>query len=356
MCRILGKALYENSLLQNSRFQICSMYDQQTDADENLYFPSEYFRGYGIQKFRFFKEMVQKGRGFDVVMLSHVNLLPIGWMIKKISPKTRIILLAHGIEIWYPLPARRRNMLANCDRIFAVSRFTADTIETVHEIPGEKIKVLNNCLDPFLPSESTGKKAGWLMQKYGIRPNDKVLMTLTRISSKERYKGYEKVIAAMAALVSGSSEHAEASDMKYLIAGSYDDTEKQFLEEQIQKNGLIGKVLMPGYIADEDLEAHFLLADAYIMPSLKEGFGIVFIEAMHYGLPVIAGNRDGSVDALDKGGLGQLVDPDDNVALQHAMTEVLANPEGHQPDPHRLKELFSYESYKNKLEEFISWG
>ena len=45
------------------------------------------------------------------------------------------------------------------------------------------------------------------------------------------------------------------------------------------------------------------------MPSMKEGFGIVFIEAMCIGLPVIAGNKDGSVDALCNGKLGILVDP-----------------------------------------------
>src|SRR5690606_38613042 len=130
----------------------------------------------GIGKIRFFKEMVQKGRQYDTVILSHINLLPIAWMIKKISPKTRIILLAHGIEIWYPLSSGKRKMITACDKIFAVSRYTADTIKNVHGLPEEKIAVLNNCLDPFLENPSKPRKNKALMVKYGFLPADKILM------------------------------------------------------------------------------------------------------------------------------------------------------------------------------------
>ena len=68
-------------------------------------------------------------------------------------------------------------------------------------------------------------------------------------------------------------------------------------------------VIFTGYVKDEEVAAHFSIADIYIMPSTKEGFGIIFIEAMFYGKPVIAGNKDGSADALQNGTLGILVNP-----------------------------------------------
>ena len=53
------------------------------------------------------------------------------------------------------------------------------------------------------------------------------------------------------------------------------------------------RVEFPGYVSDEGLPSLFSRADLFVMPSRKEGFGIVFLESLTCGLPVIAGNRDG---------------------------------------------------------------
>lgn len=69
------------------------------------------------------------------------------------------------------------------------------------------------------------------------------------------------------------------------------------------------------------------LADVFAMPSTGEGFGIVFLEAMACGTPVVAGNCDGAVDALDRGRLGKLVDPNDVSAIANGINSLL-NKEG----------------------------
>ena len=346
VCRIMGKALYEYSIENTGIFELCSMYDRQEDAADNPYFPSEYFRGFGVQKLRFTGTMLKTGRQYDTVILSHINLLPVGWLIKKTSPATRLILLAHGIEIWEPLGNRKTNMLKACDDIASVSHFTRDKIISVHGIDATKCSVLNNCLDPFLPLPSVVKKNSRLMEKYGFAPNDLILMTLTRLSSKERYKGYDKVIEALAAL-------AHSSPVKYLIAGSYDKTEKQYLTKLIEQYGLQKDVVLAGFIPDEELEDHFAMADVYIMPSKKEGFGIVFIEAMYYGLPVIAGNVDGSVDALLNGDLGQLVNPDDIDAIKTAILNIVSDKKAFMPNRELLQTNFGYVQYKRNLENLL---
>ncbi len=111
---------------------------------------------------------------------------------------------------------------------------------------------------------------------------------------------------------------------------------------------------MPGYIEDEELEDHFDISDMYVMPSRKEGFGIVFIEAMYYGLPVIAGNIDGSPDALLQGELGQLVNPENVKEIANAIANVIENKTSYTPDRNLLAEYFSYEVYKEKLENMTS--
>jgi phosphatidylinositol alpha-1,6-mannosyltransferase len=347
VCRILGKALYEDSIKKDSLFQVCSMYDKQQDAFNNPYFPSEYFRGFGINKLRFIKEMVIEGSKSNVVILSHINLLLVGWLIKKASPSTKILLMAHGIEIWNPLSSTRRKMLNKCDKILAVSNFTRNKIIKVHGFPKEKCEVLNNCLDPYLPLPSLHEKNETLLKKYGFNVNDKILMTLSRLSSKERYKGYDKVIEAIPGL------KIKYPNIKYLIAGSYDRKEKEFIDALIHKMGIKEVVVMTGYIEDEELEDHFALSDMYIMPSRKEGFGIVFIEAMYYGLPVIAGNIDGSSDALLNGVLGQLVTPDQVEGISKAIVNVLENKTSYMPGRKLLMQHFSYEAYKEKLEMII---
>lgn len=347
VCRVAGKALYEMSITRSVSCQVYSMYDRQKDADDNKYFPAEIFRGFGTAKVRFILSAIAKGKKSHSVVLSHINLLLVGWLIKKISPSTRIILFAHGIEVWGTLGSRIKMMLQCCDMIIPVSHFTSQKIQAMHNIAPERCRVLNNCLDPFLPisKEKTGNMP--LRNQYGFSKDDTILFTLTRLSSKERYKGYDRVLHAMVKLV------ASYPGIRYFLAGSYDMEEKKHLDELIIKLQLQDRVTIAGFIAEQDLLAHFSMADIYVMPSIKEGFGIVFIEAMYYGLPVIAGNKDGSVDALCNGELGLLVDPLDTAAIENAIEKILLDKKTFIPNRELLMKHFGYEHYKFQFESIL---
>src|SRR5205814_1963178 len=120
--------------------------------------------------------------------------------------------------------------------------------------------------------------------------------------------------------------------VRYLFAGKYDAAEKSRLDTLIKELNITGLVVFTGFVPDEKLAAHYSLATAYVMPSEKEGFGISFIEAMYYGVPVIAGNRDGSVDALCNGKLGTLVDPRNQEDITGAIQKVIENKKTFIPD------------------------
>lgn len=348
VCRVAGKSLFEWTIREEKSIEVFCMHDRQEDADDNRYFPSEIFRGFAGGRIRLIWEAVKKGRTTDTVILSHINLLLVGWLIKLFSPKTKLVMFAHGIEIWGELSGLKKHMLKSCDIIVPVSQYTADRISEMHQWPASKMKVLNNCLDPFLPVGQPGIAIENLRQKYGLSKDNIILFTLTRLSSKERYKGYDKVLEALVEL------KKSYPSVRYLLAGSYDAEEKRHLDDMIARMGLTQDVLIPGFVAEEDLVTHFSMADLYVMPSMKEGFGIVFIEAMFYGLPVIAGNKDGSVDALSNGELGILVDPMDTQAILEAMSRILNNRERFLPDREKLMELFSYEQYKNRFETLLA--
>jgi glycosyltransferase involved in cell wall biosynthesis len=341
VCRGAGKAMYENATSLQKRFKVYSMHDSDDAAIDNEYFPSENFFGFGANKFHFVKKSIRQGVQSELVILSHINLLLPGYIIKKMSPDTRLVLMAHGIEVWDKISPSQKLMLDSCDEILCVSKFTSDKLQTVHGINPEKCTVLNNCLDPFLPLPKNLDLSDNFYKKYHCSRDQKIILTLTRLSATEHYKGYDIVLWAI--------KEMNIPDVRYLLAGKYDSKEKANVDKLIAELGLQDKVILPGFVPEEDVGYLFKMANVYAMPSRKEGFGIVFIEAMYYGLPVIAGNADGSVDALLNGDLGILVDPISVKEVRDALEIVLNNPEKNKPNNLLLQHYFSYENYKVNL-------
>jgi len=347
VCRIFGKALFEMTFSGNCSLEIYSSHDTTDQSKNNGYFPSDLFFGFCNNRFKFLNAAFLKGVKSDVVILSHINLLPVGWIIKRFSPKTKLVMMAHGIEVWSLPLGIKKKMLNACDEILCVSQFTKDEMIKLHGGDAKKYSVLNNCLDPFLPVLAKQNDSIELRSKFGFAPFDKILFTLTRMDATERYKGYDRVLQAMALI-------KKMPDLKYIIGGSYDALEKKKIDNLIIELGLKNNVVITGFIPDENLKDYFLMSDVYVMPSYNEGFGIVFIEAMYYGLPVIAGNKDGSADALLNGKLGTLIDPMDIDALKNAIEDNFENANKDIVDKDVLMANFGYELYKEKINRIIN--
>jgi glycosyltransferase involved in cell wall biosynthesis len=348
VCRIFGKAIFEMTFSGDCSLEIYSSHDTINQSSKNAYFPSDYFSGFGNNKFKFLNAAFLNGIKSDVVILSHINLLPVGWLIKTFSPNTKLVMLAHGIEVWSLPLGIKKKMIKSCDEILCVSQFTKDEMIKLHGSGAKKYSVLNNCLDPLLPILSSRNDSIDLRKKYGFKPFEKILFTLTRMDATERYKGYDRVLQAMAGLIK------EMPELKYIIGGGYDEIEKKKIDALIAELGLKDNVVITGFIPDEDLKDYFQMSDVYVMPSYHEGFGIVFIEAMYYGLPVIAGNKDGSVDALLNGKLGTLIDPMDIDALKNAIKENLEKINKEKVDKELLMSNFAYDIYKEKIDGILN--
>ena len=275
-------------------------------------------------------------------------------MIKLIyGPGKKLVVITHGIEIWGKLNLPARNLLNKTDSILAVSHFTRNKIIEQHGIKEEKIHIFPNTIDPHFAFPHNFNKPAFLKERYGLSPGKKVIFTLTRLSSSEKYKGYDKVIEIMPQLKNSYP------DIRYLIAGKYDKKEKERISSLITRLQLQDTVQLLGFIPDDEITAHYLLADVFIMPSKKEGFGIVFIEAMACGLPVIAGNRDGSVDALKNGDLGKLVNPDSKEEITAELVNALSatsltDHEQRQQLQQKVTEAFGFPQYCKNLEMVLA--
>ena len=339
----MGKALSELGLQYGGTVKIFALYGNRNTADENVYFPQTKYTGFRKNRVAFVAGSFFTGRRSDIVLMSHVNLLLPGVLVKLFKPKLKLVLIAHGIEVWRPFPGWKRWMLGKTDLILPVSHFTKDKMKELYGLPETKFSVMNNCLDPFLEQPLLQGRAPSLLKRYGLDNESRLLLTVSRMADTEQYKGYDRVLESMPALI------LHYPKLRYMLVGKYDHVEKQRLDAIIDKLGLRDRVIFTGFVPDPEMGLHFKLADVFIMPSEKEGFGIVFIEAMFYGLPVIAGNKDGSVDALCNGELGTIIDPDNLNEISDAIKTILDNPAAFKPDQQKLKTQFSYEWYKRKL-------
>ncbi|MDQ0967599.1 phosphatidylinositol alpha-1,6-mannosyltransferase [Flavobacterium sp. W4I14] len=352
VCRSLSRVLYDLSEEELVQSTVYSMYDKNTDRDSR-YLSKQQFQGFNGNRERFVVQSFLSGLKADVILLSHIHLINIVYFIKKIHPHKRIYLLAHGIEIWKKLSDSKLKMLNQLDKIVCVSHFTADKIMEMHHISADRIEVLNNCLDPFYYLPTQFEKPQRLLDRYHLNRENLVLFSLSRLSSSEKYKGYDHTIELLPQLLK------KYPNLVYLLGGKWDAVEKKRLEDLIAMNQLQDHIRMVGFIDEAELTEHFLLSDLFILPSKKEGFGIVFIEALASGLRVIAGNKDGSVDALQNGALGVLVDPDDQQEMLSSISILLKHSQNEKEKmilQEKCIKAFGYTHYLRSVKSLILKG
>jgi glycosyltransferase involved in cell wall biosynthesis len=278
------------------------------------------------------------GERFDLVVCGHVNLLPIAVLAAALA-RTPLVLLIYGIDVWRPTRSGLTNLLARrADAVFAISRVTLERFVAWSGVPAERCAVLPNAI--HLEKYGPGPKNEALLARYGIG-HRKVIMTLGRLETAERYKGIDEVLEAMPRL------KAAIPDLGYLIVG--DGTDRARLERKAAALGVKDSVIFPGYIAEAEKADHYRLADAFVMPSDGEGFGFVFLEAMACGIPAVGSKTDGGKEALRDGMLGRVVDPANTAELDDAILKSV-----HEPKrvPERL-EYFSFENFERRCHRLM---
>lgn len=171
-------------------------------------------------------------------------------------------------------------------------------------------------------------------------PCEVMILSVGRLVS---YKGYSYLVDAAAFLPEG---------WKVVIGG--DGPLRAALQEQIQVKGLVGKVELAGYLPQEDIPSWFAACDVFVLSSVlkTEAFGIVQIEAMSLGKPVVTTLVQGSgmswVNEHGKSGLN--VPPEDPRAMAQALMDVVREKEKFgEAARKRFQELFTTETMINKV-------
>ena len=249
-------------------------------------------------------------RHFDVIFCGHLNAAPLAALIARLT-RTPLWLQVHGIEAWARPGRAVRAATQQADLVTAVSRFTRQKLLTWSDIDPARVRVLPNT---FEARQACSETPVDVIARHGLAGR-KVILTVGRLASGERYKGHDRIIKAL------SEVRGQCPQAIYLVAGSGDDQPR--LEALAAAVGVREHVVFAGQVPPDELQDYFQLANVFAMPSTGEGFGIVFLEAAASGLPIVAGNRDGSTDALADGALGTLIDPEDQAALVTALVDRL---------------------------------
>ena len=282
----------------------------------------------------------------SLIICAHVSYAPICLWLKRLFGIPYLV-ETYGIEVWHIQSKRQREALEQATMVVALSRFTRDRIATQIDLPPERLTIQPHAVrDIFQP----GPKDEALARRLGVEGR-KVLLTVSRFDQSEQYKGYDVVLSGLAAVAQN------VPDVTYLLIGDGDDLSR--VQRFAKEKGVADRVVFAGAIPNQELPRYYNLADLFVMPSKNEGLGIVYLEALACGKPVIASATGGARDALLDGRLGQLVDPDDIAAIAEAIVRTLnGDAPNHLTDPQTLTSLvrqhFGFERYAEALESLIN--
>jgi phosphatidylinositol alpha-1,6-mannosyltransferase len=271
--------------------------------------------GYGRSKLSFlFAALRAARRRPSLILAGHPNLAPAARAMKLLAPGARTAVIAHGIEVWTPLPAFRRRALCQADRVLAPSTDTAGRLAEVQGVDRERIRVLPWSLDPVFAILLAAPSKDSLPAGF---PAGRVILTVGRWASDERYKGLDTLILALAAL------QTSVPRLYFVAVGEGDD--RPTLERLAARAGVADRVCFLSGLTPEQIRACYAACEVFALPSAGEGFGLVFLEAMAQGKPVVGGAHGGTPDIIQDSVNGYLV-PHGNVdRLAQVLCTLLSN-------------------------------
>lgn len=306
------------------------------------------FRGFGRSKERFVLAALRLALGDpQLIVAAHPNLGPVARTMKFLTPRLGYLVLAYGIEVWKPLPVLRRWALREADLIVGISTDTVQKLLSVQNVPERKLHHLPLAIDPDFAMLSSDLDANSPPSSF---PAGRVVLSVGRLAANERYKGLDCLIQAVPRVLSS------VGDLQLVVVGDGDDRPR--LEALAQEVGVAGRVHFLGYLSKEELIACYRHCNVFGLPSRGEGFGLVFLEAMALGKPILGPSYGAPTEFIRHGQHGLLVEPDDPSAVAEALIELLASPEraGQMGEAARQWVMgeFTFERFHERLRRLLS--
>jgi len=232
--------------------------------------------------------------------------------------------LIDGIEWWATYESKR---------VIVTSNSMKHEVEEHFHLPQSKIDVIPNAIDASKYNVKVDREA--VKRRYGIAPDDRVVLFVGRLVPQ---KGVEHLIKATSKIVSNHP------NTRIVIVG--DGWLKEHLWNLAVSSEYKHKILFLGFLSDQELIELTLSSDVLVVPSIYEPFGIVALEGMAAGVPVVASNVGGLAEIIEHDRTGVLVYAGDPNSIAWGVNRVLS-------DLNYARWLV--ENAKRKIREIYSW-
>lgn len=339
--------IFAQSLSELSQARVLIGTDQKEDIREAS--KSDLFRNLKIEAFGGSRaalasrtiSLALRSR-IDLLIIGHVNYAPLGVVVKRLQPHTKVGVIMHGKDVWLKLPPWRSQALRAADFTLSVSKDTYEQAVKVNGLPEGRNHLLPNAIlwKMTEPRMTSGN---------GNSPVGTRLLSVCRLAANEKQKGVETMIRALPEVT------ARIPNVQYVVIGTGDDLERH--RRLASECGVAEHVHFLGTVDDATLRSHYEAADLFVLPSAQEGFGIVFLEAMRYGKPVVAARFGGTPEVVLDGITGLLVQYDDSAELSAAVIRLCLDANlrkafgaaGYE----RLLNNFTYEHFKRRFDQIL---
>lgn len=267
-----------------------------------------------LSRWEMFREVMTFGRDYSQIWTSHI--LPIGTMAyaAKLITKTPYVVFLHGMDFDLARRSRWKRMLTK--RILRGARRVVTNSESL----AQEVESFAGIMKPLVVYPTVADQ--FLRAGEAYDPNKKELheggkvgvLTVSRLVQR---KGHEKILKAIKKL----------PNVEYWIIGEGPQSPR--IRMRIKDLDLEDRVHMLGQVDDRELLDYYRRADIFVMPTTKtpldrEGFGIVYLEAQLFGLPVIASDHPGVDEAVENHRGGILVNDADS--LRSAIRRLVDDP------------------------------
>ncbi len=275
----------------------------------------------------------------DIILTAHSgNILPLGFVLSRLFNK-KIISMTHGTDFLVRKYLSLKHFyFKNIDMFIVSNEWIKRLLNKIHKL--NRIRIINRAiiLKEFEISESKQE----LRKEFHISTDDFVLLSVGRHVKR---KNFDLVIKAVKEIINKKPN----LNIKYFLIGEGPVTVQ--LKALARKLNLSDHVKFLGVQNTIIRNKFYKLSDVFIMPAITEksnieGFGIVFIEANYYRIPVIGSHSGGIVEAINDGETGFLIEPNNLNQLVEKLLFLFKNEE--------LRKIMGELGYKRVLNEF-SW-
>jgi phosphatidylinositol alpha-1,6-mannosyltransferase len=274
----------------------------------------------------------------DWMVYTHLHLAAAQRAIPRFMTRPYAVFL-HDVEAWTPLSPAMRNVLAGAFLRLANSSYTAARVEAANPGCGGVVACPPGVPPPTVQPGASG---------VDIRAHDVVVVG--RMHPNERYKGHDQLIETWPSVV------RRVPDARLVCVGEGDDVSR--LRDKAASAGVASKVMFSGFVDAGSLAGIYRHAAMLAMPSRREGFGLVYIEAMAAGLPCSGSIHDAASEVVVDGETGYLVDQDDRETLADRIVGLLQDESLRRRfgDAGRVRHqhLFTYEAFRSRLNGHIA--